>query len=118
MSFVAVFSMVVFLIFLVVGAFVSPGRQCEQRQALESAVCIDCLDKKCDDCSSGSSTCSQCESGYVLNKNSRCEDCDLELYKKCLSCDIADDGQTKICKKCNEGYRLEDGKCIECTSSE
>ena len=96
MSFVAVFSMIVFLGFLFAGAFISPGRQCAKRQALESAVCIDCVDKYCDDCSSNSKACVTCESGYVKNSDGRCEDCDLEPYKKCLSCSIANDG-TKIC---------------------
>jgi hypothetical protein len=54
MTFLAVFSMTVFLGFLIGGVFVSPGRECEIRQALESAVCVDCQDKKCEDCSTGS----------------------------------------------------------------
>ena len=44
MTFLAAFSMLVFLVFLIGGVFVSPGRECEKRQALESAVCVDCSD--------------------------------------------------------------------------
>jgi len=46
-----------------------------------------------------------------------CEDCDLEPYTKCLTCAFDDTGLTKTCSECAPGFRLENGKCLECTQS-
>jgi uncharacterized membrane protein len=70
MSFVAFGSMVLFIIVLLIGSVSNKNRECGDRQALEQAVCVDCVDANCLSCAeNGSKQCSQCAIGYVLNSN-------------------------------------------------
>lgn len=58
MAYVAFIIMGLFMIVLVIGiASQKDGRICVERQALESAVCVDCAEKACIDCEGNSNVC-------------------------------------------------------------
>lgn len=58
MMYVAFIVLGLFMILLVVGiAAQKDGRSCEERQSLESAVCIDCDEKACMECDGNSKVC-------------------------------------------------------------
>ena len=50
MSIVAFVSMGLFLVLLIIGFAAHNIRECGDRQALESAVCVDCEDAACMEC--------------------------------------------------------------------
>ena len=77
MSFVAFGSMILFVVILIAGSASNKSRECGKMQALEQAVCVDCVDTNCLSCADlGSKMCSECAEGYVLNSQGQCVDCD------------------------------------------
>ena len=118
MSIVAITSMVLFLIVLIAGNFANKSRECGDKQALEQAVCVDCEDENCLDCSGmGSKQCSKCAVGYVLNSQGKCIDCDDKEYVECLECSAKDElALSHECTSCATGHRLTDGKCVLCNA--
>jgi len=82
-------------------------RKCPERFSLQGAVCKECDDVRCVDCSSRLDTCEKCEEGFYSTKEGTCEDCDS--YKeevRCKKCGKSDSGNV-VCLECGEGYRLE-----------
>ena len=83
----------------------------------EEGKCLDCkiLDENCKSCDLSYfyyiyDRCLSCENGYYLNEYGECSlNC---TDKNCLSCSMAQN--IEICYKCQEGYKLENGKCIKC----
>ena len=72
--------LVIFLVILLGGISFGSNRHCTSGQALELAVCKECQDQYCADCGDGSESCQQCQTGYFVNGQGKCEDCDLEPY--------------------------------------
>lgn len=109
-------SIVLFIVILVIGVGASDARLCPENQALEGAVCVDCADPYCTDCSTGSATCSICEKNHVLLSDSSCIACNKKDVA-CLDCYSTDGNPDNVkCKTCAEGYRLENGVCRACSS--
>ena len=77
------------------------------------AQCKPCSVNNCKICygSSEFETCESCLSSYFPiyenYKIKKCEICEIGEGEKCLECDKTKNG----CSACNEGYKLNDGKC-------
>ncbi|XP_076468886.1 cysteine-rich with EGF-like domain protein 2-B isoform X2 [Babylonia areolata] len=80
----------------------------------------------------GPSKCDDCKDGYTFGEDTGCQDidecssnpCHVNSYcintrgsYSCMSCNVACDGCTgagpEKCVKCNRGYRLYEGKCVD-----
>ena len=118
MSCVGYISMFIFIVLLALVGLLSKGRECGPQQALENAVCKDCWESTCLNCTEKAQTCELCAPGYFLTSYGSCVDCDSEFEHKCNRCTSKDDGDTTICEECASGYRLEGGKCVSCTDSQ
>ena len=95
MAYVSFIIMGLFMVILVIGiAAQKEGRICVERQALESAVCVDCVEAACMDCEGDSKVCKQCEVGFILNADGKCVDCDDQEYVACQECEITGDSVT------------------------
>ena len=75
--------------------------------------CLDgkCLVPNCEDCTiSGPEKCDKQVEGYFMAMNGDIIDCDDKpesvICKKC--------SDKETCSSCAQGYRLEDGKCLQC----
>ena len=111
MSYLAFGSMTFFIIVLLIATVASSMRVCPEGQAMESAVCIDCVDVGCKSCPRDSRNCEECSERQAL-ESGRCIDC---AQDSCLTC--AED--SKVCTECAVGYVLnEQGQCIDCDGKE
>jgi len=110
--------MFIFIVLLVLVGMLSKGRECAPQQALENAVCKDCWESTCLNCTKKAQTCELCAPGYFLTSYGACVDCDSEFEHKCNRCSSKDDGDTMYCEDCAKGYRQENGKCVSCTDSQ
>ncbi|KAL8578602.1 hypothetical protein ACOMHN_015058 [Nucella lapillus] len=80
----------------------------------------------------GPTMCDDCKSGFTYSEENGCQDinecdsnpCHVNSYctntkgsYSCMSCNVACDGCTGAgpdkCSKCNRGYQLQDGKCLD-----
>ena len=105
-----------FLVFLLAGVSFSQSRACLPGQALEMGVCNSCEDSRCANCEDGSASCKECNVGFFLNSEGQCQDCDLKIADTiCESC--SSDGSKITCDRCAPGFRLQDGKCEECSDA-
>lgn len=106
--------MIIFVI--IIGASAIGARSCDHLEYpanLEMATCQACLAEGCIDCSGGSKKCNECEVGMTVLDGFTCIDCDDDpLLNKCLSCNH--NGIRATCLDCAEGYRLENGECLDC----
>jgi len=80
-------------------------------------VCEECQGDQCLSCSSSPEKCDECDWGFYLTNELKCADCDNQPYKKCLKC-IEKEGGGTHCLQCAEGFRLDDGECLECSESD
>lgn len=77
--------------------------------------CLDatCQVDGCDDCSvGGPSKCDSCSAGYFAKDEATCVSCNPDPAAS-LSCIECSDENT--CTKCIDGFRVEDGKCLDLT---
>lgn len=117
MSILAICSIVVFIGLVITGGVLTTNRTCGDRQALQNAVCVNCEDQRCLSCEFNSEKCTKCEGGHVLTPEGKCMDCDDKPYNQCEKCTLGKDGKP-VCQQCMDGFRLEGGKCIQCTQSQ
>ena len=78
-----------FVIAVLVGAFVGPGRACAAGTVLESAVCVPCEPARCLECAtSGSKKCDKCSDGSLVSKEGKCTSCNTDAADEspCLTC--------------------------------
>lgn len=85
----AMAALTLFIVALVVGAFVGPVRVCGAGTVLETAVCVACEPARCLDCRvSGSKKCDKCAEGSLVSKDGKCTSCNTDASDEspCLSC--------------------------------
>jgi hypothetical protein len=115
---VAMAAFALFVVAIVIGAFVGPLRECPSGTVLETAVCVPCDPARCLDCrTSGSKKCDKCADGSLVSKDGKCTSCNTEAADEspCLQCKFTDATQTATeCSSCKTGFRLADGKCVGC----
>ena len=115
---VASAALALFIIAILVGAFVGPGRECPAGTALESAVCVPCEPARCLECGiSGSQKCDKCSDGSLVSKEGKCTSCNTDAADEspCLSCKFQEGSDTATeCLSCKSGFRLANGKCYGC----
>jgi hypothetical protein len=80
---------------------------CDPRQALETATCVDCVDRNCNVCAEDSKICNECDGGFVISKTDGCVKC----KDNCETCE----DKTELCTKCQYGYILNsENNCVKC----
>ena len=71
-----------FLVLLIIILAGSSGRECDRQHAMESGVCVPCIDPLCEDCYKDSQTCTTCPkdlngTAYYLSTRGQCLACDF-----------------------------------------
>jgi len=119
LSWVAIVSMVVFILILLIGVLTTSARACGDRQALRSATCESCADSKCQDCSDDPAVCKgPCDGGHYLDAEGTCLRCDglpsdSQERPRCLACTF-ENGQP-ACSECAPGHGPRGAECVACT---
>ena len=82
MAIVSMVAMFAFMILLIASvASVKPEERrtpenvlavCDERQALEGAVCVDCVDRSCNVCAEDSTVCDECDPEYIIGASDGC----------------------------------------------
>lgn len=116
-SMAAIGLMGVFIVVLILGIALTEGKTClSEAETLENGACVSCKDGYCQDCTlAGPDGCDECKAGYSKAElTGKCSSCNPGTgIDKCLKCSIPKDKETS-CNKCVKGYRLENGKCLQC----
>ena len=107
--------MIAFIIILILSLSLTKGRLCEGKYSLSLGVCELCKDNNCLDCTGDSRKCKLCAGGYHVDSVGECIDCDgIPDSVQCLTCHFESFFPT--CDSCFDGFRLANGKCIDCTA--
>lgn len=112
------FTALLWLLLLIIILIIAPGRECGLQHAMETGVCVPCIDPNCMDCLKDSQVCNECPDNldgeaFFLSKQGLCKNCDYG----CDKCQDDGDGAAK-CTECAKGYYQSQGKyCFPCTQS-
>jgi hypothetical protein len=116
---IAILSFVSFLLILIIGLATSKGRTCLGKYSLEMGVCAKCEDENCLDCTGDYTTCKTCKGSFMINGNGKCQNCNVNNQTSCVECKIDKSGgpTSSVCTKCADGFRFEDGTCVDCSAT-
>ncbi len=68
-------SSLIFICILILTLVTTPNRQCQDRAALEQAVCIYCEDQNCAVCDQDHEICTSCDNHFYPDASGSCTPC-------------------------------------------